>query len=128
MLISIVSLPRAIARTGELRLQACRIRRAWNKDLPVCFDDSRRTKCLAPDFSWPRLARLRATVVFASLECRLWQDDDRFGNARLRRVSRARRDRRPVRDSSLASLNHSEQLSRLGRPPERYRKRLVIVV
>ena len=76
-----------------------------------------------PDFSWPRLARLRATVVFASLECRLWQDDDRFDNARLRRVSRARRDRRPVRDSSPASLNHSEQLSRLGRPPERYRKR-----
>src|SRR5207302_4409678 len=44
----------------------------------LCFHDSRRTECLAPDFSWPRLARLRATVVFASLECRLWQDDDRF--------------------------------------------------
>jgi len=40
-------------------------------------------------------------------------DDDRFGNARPHRVSRARRDHRPVRDSSPASLNRSEQLLRL---------------
>ena len=90
---------------------------------PQAISPSHAQNALLQIFSWPRLARLRATGVFASLEYRLWQDDDRFGKAQLHRVSRARRDHRPVRDSSPAWLNHSEQLSRLGRPRERCRKR-----
>src|SRR5437016_11710373 len=43
-------------------------------------------------------------------------------------MSRARRDHRPVRDSSPASLNHSEQLSLLGRLRDAIVNARVIVV